>query len=177
MIIKEIVQMWNPKLYKKTKFVKTFGGKRNQKIIEDLIDTMRHFNLVWLAAPQIWKWISIFVTEITQASEKLNAKIDPVRVFINPKIVWKSTEETVMYEWCGSVVYGNVFWPVKRPQKIIVEAYDQNWEFFKLEADGLLAKIIQHEYDHLDWVEFVEKVLDMTKVLSREQYREMFLNK
>ncbi|MEI7810782.1 MAG: peptide deformylase, partial [bacterium] len=138
--------------------------------IKDLKDTMRKKNLVGMAAPQIAKNYKIFVTEIRKTKARSEAQLDDFCVFINPKITHFSEKENVIYEGCGSVLSGQLFGPVKRPSEIVVEAFNINGEKFRLLCNGLLARVIQHEYDHLFGVEFTEKILDYKKLMSLEHY-------
>ena len=80
---------------------------------------------------------------------------DVRRVFINPQIIATSDDSVPYEEGCLSVpqVYENIM----RPSKVTVQAQDQNGKRFTIEADGLLARIIQHENDHLDGVIFIDR--------------------
>ncbi|EKD24937.1 MAG: hypothetical protein ACD_80C00145G0071 [uncultured bacterium (gcode 4)] len=177
MIIEKIVQIWNPILSQKSEKVKDFNALETKNIIENLVDTMRASNLVGMAAVQIWAKKRIFVTEIRKTPTRSSLDVDKLKVYINPKIIWKSKVECIMYEWCGSIAYANLFGPVKRPKKIIIEVYDQDWIRFTFKADGLLSRVIQHEYDHLEGIEFTEKLTDIKKIMSREEYIEKIVQK
>lgn len=170
MIIKNLVQVGNQILREKAKVAEKIKSKTTKKIVEDLIDTMRDHDLVGVAASQIGQKIRIFVTEIRKTPTRDPQHIDRVRVYINPEIVWSSKREAVIYEGCGSAAYGQLFGPVKRPEKIIVAAMDKNGKKFRVKADGLLGRVIQHEHDHLEGVEFTEKITDYRKIMSREEY-------
>ncbi len=130
-----------------------------------------------MAASQIGEKTRIFVTEIKKTAHRNPKDLDGLRVYINPKITWTSKKEVTMYEGCGSVAYAKFFAPVKRPEKIKVEAFDEKGEKFKLKADGLLSRVIQHEYDHLNGIEFIDKIADIKKALSSEEYIKRFLEK
>ena len=177
MVIDEIIQIWNPILSQKSKSVKDFFSDETKKIIEDLTDTMRAKNLIGMASWQIWAKLRIFVTEVRKTPFRNPKDIDQLRVYINPEITWKSKQQTIIYEWCWSVAYMKLFAPVKRPKKIIIEAFDEKWEKFTLKADWLLSRVIQHEYDHLDGIEFTEKVTDIKKIMSSEEYIKRIVNK
>lgn len=177
MIIENITQIWDPILSQKSKFVNNFGSKETIRIIENLTDTMRNANLIWMAAGQIWEKLRIFVTEVRKTPFRNPIDIDQLRVYINPEIIYYSKSECVIYESCGSVAYWKLFWPVKRPKTIIIQAYDQNWQMFKLKAKWLLARVIQHEYDHLNGIEYTQKITDMRKIMSSEEYVKRVLNK
>jgi peptide deformylase len=177
MIIKEIIQIWNPILSQKSKPVKDFNSSETKKIIQDLTDTMRSNNLIGLASGQIWAKKRIFVTEVRKTPFRNPKDIDKLKVYINPKIIWKSKVESVIYEWCWSVAYTKLFAPVKRPKKILIEAYNKDWKKFQFKADGLLSRVIQHEYDHLNWIEFTEKITDIRKIMSSEEYIKRIVKK
>jgi peptide deformylase len=172
MIIKDIIQIGNPILSRKSKTVTDFNSEKTKRIIENLTDTVRFHDMIGISASQIGEKLRIFVTEVRTTSYR-NLEKDKLRVYINPKITWFSKKQVVIYEGCGSVAYAKLFGPVKRPESIMVEALDENGKKFKLEADGMLARVIQHEYDHLDGIEFTEKITDMRKIMSVEEYRKM----
>lgn len=132
--------------------------------------------MIGLASSQIGEKLRIFVTKIDKTPTRNPDEIDKLRVYINPKIIWKSKKEIVIYEGCGSVAYAKFFAPVKRPEKIIIEAFDEKGEKFELKASGLLSRVIQHEYDHLDGIEFIEKITDIKKAMSSEEYIKQFVD-
>jgi peptide deformylase len=82
-----------------------------------------------------------------------------------------------MYEWCGSVAYTKLFAPVRRPSKVIIEAYDENQKKTTIKAEWLLGRVIQHEYDHLDGIVFTDKITDVTKIMSSEEYVKRIVQK
>jgi len=177
MIIKKIIQIGNPILDCKSKAVVAVNSREAKKVIANLVDSLRHHGLVGMAAPQIGEKLRIFVTEIRKTKYR-DSKTEKLRIFINPKITWLSKKEVVIYEGCGSVAYSKLFAPVKRPEKVVIKALDENGNKFELKADGLLSRVIQHEYDHLNNIEFTEKITDMRKIMSSEEYKKMvFLRK
>jgi len=173
MVVENIIQIGNPILKKKSKKVIDLNCEETKRAIENLIDSMRHYNLVGMAAGQIGEKLKIFVTEIRKTPTRNPKEIDELRVFINPKIIWFSKKQVIMYEGCGSVANSNFFGPVKRSEKIKIKAIDENGKKFKLKAGGLLARVIQHEYDHLKGIVFVEKITDFKKVMSKNEYLKM----
>ncbi len=170
MIIKEITQIGNPLLHQKSKFVVKIDSKDTQRVVKNLIDSMRHHDLIGIAASQIGEKLSIFVTEVRKTKYR-NLKKDKLRVYINPKITWLSKKEVILNEGCGSVAYAHLFAPVKRPEKIEVEAFDKNGNKFRFKADGMLSRVIQHELDHLNGIEFIEKVEDSKLYMSSGEYK------
>ena len=170
MIIKNIVQIGNPLLNRKSKFVADIDARETQKAIKNLVDSVRHHDLIGIAASQIGEKFRIFVTEVRKTKYR-NLKKDKLRIYINPEIVWFSKKQVTIYEGCGSVAYAQLFAPVKRPEKIIIEASDEKGNKFRLKAEGFLSRVIQHEYDHLDGIEFTEKITDIRKIMSLGEYK------
>lgn len=126
-----------------------------KKLIAEMLVIMKTADGVGLAAPQVGESIRLCV--INQTADEANLKND--LVLINP--VWKklSIKKDVMEEGCLSVpkTYGKV----KRYVKIKVEALDERGETISFTASGLLARVIQHEVDHLDGVLFIDKAKDV----------------
>jgi peptide deformylase len=170
MAVRDVLQMGDPKLKAKNKRVGNTKDSHVRAIIRDLIDTMRTNGLVGIAAPQIGRNYRIFVTEPRKTETRAKDQTDELRVYINPTITHFSKAQSIIYEGCGSVMHGDLFAPVKRPKQITIEAYDKDMRKFTLVCDGLLARVIQHEYDHLSGVEFTEKMYDSSKILCREFY-------
>lgn len=176
MIIKEIIQVGNPILSRGSKFVAKINSEETQRVIKNLVDSMRFHDLIGIAASQIGEKLRIFVTEVRKTKYR-NIEKDRLRVYINSKIIWSSKREIVIYEGCGSVAYAKLFAPVKRPEKIVIKAFDENGNKFRLKADGMLGRVIQHEYDHLDGIEFTEKITDIKLIMSSEEYKKMVASK
>jgi peptide deformylase len=124
-------------------------NKINDRVIlllDDMIETLHKANGIGLAAPQVGILKRIFITFVDEE----------IKEFINP-VILKEKGEQEEVEGCLSVP--NVFGIVNRPNFVKVEAQDRNGEFFTLEAEGLLARVISHENDHLDGILFNDKVI------------------
>ena len=124
-------------------------------------------NGVGLAAPQIGLDLSIFVIRENIVSKPL--------IFINPLITETSFELSVYKEGCLSIP--GVYYDLLRPKSVVIEAYDENGKFFKIENSSLLARIIQHEMDHLKGVLFIDYYEDKlkNKLLKSYMKRRRFL--
>ena len=171
MIIKQATQLGNPIIRTKSKSVASPTSKKVKQIVKNLIDSMHYHKLVGMAAPQIGVGLRIFVSEIMETQLRKGQDIknaDGLRIYINPRIIWKSKELVVGYEGCGSVADKGLFGAVKRPKKVIVQAQDENDNTFELKADNLLARVIQHEYDHIEGVVFTDKADPQTLMSSNE---------
>lgn len=167
MIIYQATQIGDPILRKKSVAIKNIKTKIVQKVIRNLIDSMRYHNLVGMAAPQIGKNIRIFVTEVRRTKFRKQIKtLDPLRVFINPRIVRRSRAENAGMEGCGSVAAAQIFGSVPRPKEVKVWALDQWGQPFIMTAKGLLARVIQHELDHLDGLVFLDRMKTMKSLVS-----------
>jgi len=175
MKIKDIVQLGNPKIRKISKnlVLKDIRSNKTKILIKNLVDSIRAENLIGISAPQINENLRIFVTEIRQTKNRKPKELDQLRVFINPKINYYSKEKCNGYEGCGSVANANLFGLVNRSKNIIIHALNEKGEKFEMKANNLLARVIQHEYDHLDGILFVDKVTNTKSYMSGSEYRKM----
>lgn len=170
MAIKPVLQIGDTRL--KTKNKKIVDSKIVKQIIQDLKDTMQTEELIGMAAPQVgYNW-QIFITQLRKTKSRNLEKGDELRVYINPRIVLLSKKLTVIYEGCGSVLHGSLFGPVRRPALVTIEAFDENGKKFQLRCNGILARVIQHELDHLFGIEFTENVSDYRQLMTADFYRE-----
>ena len=174
-IIKNIVQAGNPILRRKSVAVNKITSSATKKIIKDLVDTMRASNLIGISAPQIGKNYQIFATELRKTINRNIKNKDNLRIFVNPKLIKLSKEKNIQYEGCGSVGYSQFFGPVRRSKEIIVQAFNEKNEKFIFKADGLIARAIQHEIDHLNGILFTDKVCDYKKIMSSEEYKKLLI--
>ena len=123
--------------------------KEEQKLMDDMLDTMYAANGIGLAAIQIGVPKRIIVMDISKDPENKNP-----RYFVNPVIKNKDKQNATYEEGCLSVP--NQFAEIDRPSQCDVEYLDYNGEKKFLHADGLLATCIQHEMDHLEGVLFID---------------------
>ncbi len=174
MAIKKTSEIGSNVIRSRAKEIIKIVSPNTKKIITNLYDTMRHENLVGMAAPQIGIGSRIFITEVRKTILRKNiSQLDSLRIFINPKITKVSKKLVDGYEGCGSVASGSLFGIVKRPETISIRAFDEKEEEFELETSGLLARIIQHEMDHLNGICFIDKITDTKKLLGRGEYIKM----
>ena len=152
MAVRNIVIYPDERLRKKAKPIEVFGPEL-VRLAADMVDTMDAFDGVGLAAPQIGVSRRILV---------LREPEKEVMCFVNPEILDREGEETGE-EGCLSLP--QLYAPITRAARVRVRAFDQFGKPFEVEASGLLARIIQHEYDHLEGV----VILDRLDVLSREE--------
>lgn len=176
MAARATIQIGHSKLKKQNTEIGNVNLPKIKRLRRDLIDTMNKTGLIGIAAPQIAQNYMIFVTFPRTTKSRSLGKTDILRTYINPKITFKSTKENIIYEGCGSVVKGNLFGPVSRPEEIEIEALDEKGQKFRLKCNGILARVIQHEYDHLMGIEFMERVNDCKKIMVGDYYRKTIRN-
>ena len=140
----------NPILRQKSKFVEHLTKEVRDLIIQ-MKKIMENDNGVGLAAPQINASQRIIICNVDNKFYS----------FINPEIVKSSKETSSIEEGCLSLP--NIYGEVERPEKIILKAIDSDGKKIKLKVFGLLARVIQHEIDHLDGILFIDKAKNIIK--------------
>ena len=151
MAIRNIIQLGDPTLRKKSFEVVDFGEKTHQ-LLDDMYDTLVKADGAGLAAVQVGVLRRIF---IVIAGESVK---DGVIEFINPQILSQSGEQDGT-EGCLSIP--GKWGEVKRPYKLTVKFQDRYGKVQKLKAEGFLARAICHEYDHLDGIVYTDKARDI----------------
>jgi peptide deformylase len=142
-MILEIRKIGDPVLKQKAQKVDKVDSKI-KRLVEDMIETMKFANGVGLAAPQVGEPLRIIVVDYENK---------PI-AFINPEIL-EAEGETIDLEGCLSVP--GIELKIKRYERIVFKAQDLNGKVKKYRAKGLLARVIQHEIDHLDGVLIVDR--------------------
>ncbi len=145
----------SPVLRKKSVVVdKNYTGL--SAFINDLWETMYNSDGIGLAAPQVGKSIRVFVID-SSAMESEDPEVKTFKkTFINAQIVERSGDESMFNEGCISIP--NIREDVSRPPRIRIQYYDENWIYHDEYFAGVPARIIQHEYDHLEGILFVDKI-------------------
>ena len=157
MTIRTILTEPNKILRQISKPVKSIG-KEEQKLMDDMLETMYHANGIGLAAIQIGIPKRIIVLDISKNEEKKNPMY-----FVNPVINNKDSENSTYEEGCLSVP--NYFAEVERPKKCEIKYLDYNGKKKFLKIDGLLATCIQHEMDHLEGILFIDYLSKLKKTI------------
>jgi peptide deformylase len=116
-------------------------------LIEQMFESMREFKGIGLAAVQVGSLYRLFITEVGG---------DKPRVFVNPEILETSLEQASYEEGCLSIP--GVEADVLRPQRVRVQAWNEKGRPFTLDAEDLLARVVQHEFDHLNGVLFIDRI-------------------
>lgn len=120
-------------------------------LMDDMLETMYRAPGIGLAAPQVGVSRRVVVVDLA----KKDQPPEPLRL-VNPEITWRSEEEVVMEEGCLSLP--EQFAEISRPAAVRLRYLDETGAERSLEADGLLARCLQHEVDHLDGILFVDRL-------------------
>ena len=153
-MILEIKKLNDPILRKKASLVDKVDNKI-KTIVSDLLETMKESEGIGLAAPQIGISKQVIVVLADEKSQDVLA-------LINPHILKKSKEKDIMEEGCLS--FPGIYLDIKRSTKIEVEALSLNGKKVKFKAKGLLARIIQHETDHINGILFFNRLGFIEKI-------------
>ncbi len=173
MTLQKIITPSNPTLRKKALRVTVFDA-RLQTLIDDMIETMEAAPGVGLAAPQVAQSLRLFVARLDEepcAGDDPDTPPPPglgrMHVMINPKITRFTGDAAVGIEACLSIP--EYRGDVSRPHEIIIKYLDRHGQKRKLRTHGWMARVLQHEYDHLDGVLFIDKAEKVWRVEPEEQ--------
>jgi peptide deformylase len=158
MTVRTIVTLPEPVLRRKARSVTKFDGTL-QTLIDDMIETMRDAPGVGLAAPQVGVSERVIVVEYAEPEEVEEGKepkeVEPkLYIMVNPEIVKASPETVVGVEGCLSVPM--LVGEVERAEEVRIRGFNRRGQPMKLKVDGWLARIFQHEIDHLNGVVFTD---------------------
>ncbi len=150
-----------------------------QKLIDDMIQTMQGADGIGLAAPQVGRSERLFVVDVTLIADDLEKEgsIVPEQpmVFINPEIVELSDEQGEFEEGCLSIP--DIRENVLRPTAAKIRYTDRLMRSRELELGGMLARVVQHELDHLDGILFIDRITPFKRRLLRRRLKEMAAGK
>jgi peptide deformylase len=147
--------------------LETLALPETQAFIEDLIETMRDANGLGLAAPQVYRSISIVAIEGKGRNPRYpDAPPIPLTVLVNPRFTMLSEEKVWGYEGCLSI--DNLRGNVARSTEVVVEALDRHGTPLRIETGGFFAVVLQHEIDHLFGTLFVDRADPATFAHQRE---------
>lgn len=138
-------------------------------LIENMWETMYNASGVGLAAPQVGRSIRLFLVDASPFAQEGEEDYELLKsfkkVFINPIILEETGDEWAMEEGCLSIP--DVREEVYRPETLTIEYYDENWVLKEETYSGLAARVIQHEYDHIEGILFTEKIKPIRKRLIK----------
>lgn len=163
MSIRNLVILPDPLLRKQSEPVRSVD-RAVRALVDDMFETMYDAPGIGLAAVQVGQPIRLFTIDV---GRKTSDEKKPM-VFINPQIVWRSEEMSTHEEGCLSIP--DYYTDVERPERIRMTYQDIDGKAKDLEADGILATCIQHEFDHLNGVLFIDHISKLRKMMVMKKF-------
>ena len=149
------------------------ASSRIQRLIDDMIETMREYDGVGIAAPQVHESLQLAVIEAQGNPRYPESPNIPLTVLINPEIVERSPERQVTWEGCLSI--DGLRGQVPRARRLSAGWLDRNGAPVKVDASGFFAVVIQHEVDHLHGKVFLDRMADLSTLTHLQEYRRYWL--
>ena len=144
-----------------------------QRLIDDMIETMIDYEGIGLAAPQVFEPLRLIVLGDPDADAEDEAVI-PLTVLFNPHFTSLSPDRVDAWEGCLSIP--QLRGVVPRSAAVEVRGYDREGSAVELEAEGIFARVLQHEIDHLDGVLFLDRMDDLQTLTFVEEYQRYWLD-
>jgi peptide deformylase len=138
-----------------------------QRLIDDMVATMHEYDGVGLAAPQVHYALRLAVIEVPARDERAEDAV-PLTVLVNPRVTTLGSEALSAYEGCLSVP--GLRGVVPRWARVRLEARDREGRPYVAEAENFLARVIQHEYDHLDGIVYIDRMNGMQTLSFLEEF-------
>jgi peptide deformylase len=175
MAILKVARMGHPVLRARARVVDPadIRSPAIQRLIDDMFETMREYQGVGLAAPQIHESLRVFVAGFAPSPDDEDEEEDadrrvPLMALINPEITPASAE--IVEDWEGCLSIPDIRGRVPRAKQIAVRAYDRRGKRVELRASGFTARVIQHETDHLDGVLFMDRMKTLATLTFLDEF-------
>jgi len=176
MAVRKIIRMGHPTLRRKARDLLTeeIGSDVVHRIVADMIDTLHDYGGIGLAAPQVNEGIRVAVIEVPGGLTRYGElSATPLTICVNPVIDVLDPATEGYWEGCLSIPGLRGY--VERPQHIRVRYLDLQGDAHEIEAEGFLATVFQHEFDHLDGRLYVDHIADPTRLVFEEEYARYIL--
>jgi peptide deformylase len=161
-MIYPIIMYGDPVLRQRAKDIPQ--GSDIKQLVDDMFDTMHAASGIGLAAPQIGKSIRLFVVDGTSLEEEPNM-LEFKKVFVNPVMIEELGTPWEFEEGCLSIP--NIREKISRKEKLKIRYFDAEWNLHEEDYDGMKARIIQHEYDHIEGKLFLDYLTPLKKRLLK----------
>ncbi|WP_293153675.1 peptide deformylase [Microcoleus sp. bin48.metabat.b7b8b9.023] len=172
--ILQISQLGNPVLRQPSQVVENVKDDRIQQLIDNLIATVQHAHGVGIAAPQAAMCDRLFIVASRPNLRYPQAPHMEPTAMINPRIVAASTEKVKDWEGCLSIP--GIRGLVPRSRAIEIEYTCRDGKLHKQELTDFVARIFQHEHDHLDGIVFLDRVESMQELMTEDEYQKQIIN-
>jgi|Deesub1362B_J571_1020462.scaffolds.fasta_scaffold00088_46 peptide deformylase len=134
--------------------------------IPEMVSIMKELKGLGLAAPQIGKAFQVFIVDL-----ELLEKGKGVKEFINPRLIYYEGEE-IFEEGCLSMP--GLYLEIPRPSKVVIEYFDMDMKINRMEAEGLFARVLLHEYDHVNGILIVDRLPEKEKKIMIAKWRKLW---
>ena len=161
-MIYPIIMYGDPVLRQRAKDIPE--GSDIKQLVSDMFETMEAANGIGLAAPQIGKSVRLFIVDGTSLEEEPGME-DFRKTFVNPTVLNEVGNAWEFEEGCLSIP--NIREKITRKEKLKIRYYDEDWNLHEEEFEGMKARIIQHEYDHIEGKLFVDYLTPLKKRLLK----------
>ena len=171
MPVRKIIKMGHPTLRQRAKSLqkRDLTKARFKSLLSDMVDTLRDYGGVGLAAPQIDESLRVVIIEIRNTNLRYGVQeIFPLTIFVNPEIELIDSQTAGFWEGCLSIPGMRGY--VERPQNISVSFMDELGDFSTLDLHGFPATVLQHELDHLDGVLYVDRMKDLRSLSFEDEW-------
>jgi len=171
--ILQISQLGNPVLRQPSQVVENVKADRIQQLIDNLIFTVQHANGVGIATPQVAMGDRLFIVASRPNLRYPQAPHMEPTAMINPQILAASTETVKDWEGCLSIP--GIRGLVPRSRAIEVEYTSRDGKLHRQEFTDFVARIFQHEHDHLDGIMFLDRVESTQELMTEDEYQQQFV--
>ena len=175
MSLLEIARLGHPKIRQGTEPVSSeeLHSREIQRLIDDMVETMRDANGVGIAAPQVHVSKQIIAIEVSPENPRYpNQPAVPLLVLLNPAIT--DHAETTEEGWEGCLSVPDLRGLVPRWTKVSVSGLDRRGQAVQLDAEGFFARVIQHEVDHLNGRVFLDRLPDLKTLTHLREYEQFW---
>lgn len=173
MPVLEIIQLGHPLLRSSAQLVDNIQDQNIQNLIDNLIATVGQANGVGIAAPQVAESYRLFIVASRPNLRYPNAPTMEPTAIINPQILAHSSE--VVKGWEGCLSIPEIRGYVPRYEAIEIEYTDRNGELQKQELTDFVARIFQHEYDHLNGIVFLDRLESTQDIITEQEYQKRII--
>ena len=170
----QISQLGNPVLRQPSQVVENIQDSRIQQLIDNLISTVQQANGVGIAAPQVAMGDRLFVVASRPNLRYPQAPHMEPTAMINPRIIASSTETVKDWEGCLSIP--GIRGLVPRSRSIEIEYTSRDGQLHRQEFTDFVARIFQHEHDHLDGIVFLDRVESTQELMTEDEYQKQIIN-
>ena len=167
-ILRQIAQLGQPVLREPARPVANPADPAIQALIDDMLVTVEDANGVGIAAPQVYEPFALFIVASRPNPRYPNAPATAPTAMINPELVWASEETETGWEGCLSVP--GLRGLVPRHRRIGVRYLNRTGELREEELSDFIARIFQHEYDHIRGLVFIDRVASTRDLISEKEY-------